>query len=1234
MALSGRPSRKVLWSPHGDPRVLVASHDIRLYEWDDADALFRHVAVLADPVLQNWRCIAWSPDPSTPDVVGLGLGNGKILLSRIRPGDGMMAPAAYHPHPHHHHHHHHQYQYQQPQYAPSDASAFGAYGYASSASASYAPNTYLAELAPRQPRACHALDFNSHDPALLAAGYEKTRNEHCLMVWDVETQSSHSPAHSTFPNAANDGLPPPQRASGTHDPASILGSASNYPIHYPGAAAAVAAFSAAALTHTRHLSGSERRLGLVRDNSFSKGLGSMGMGTDDLASTRVESRPIPPVVSTYQSSNAGVPMRFSGIGGAAAPSTLGNGGAGGPGTSRTPASTATPLYQFGASESVSALSWLHDHNRLIAAGMGLKWLRIFDLRAESSSGPVLAYGTRAVFGVTADPFNPRRFASYSDDCVIKVWDIRRPGEAMLTIPPAPAVSGLGLAGSTTSAAASAAAAAAAAATSSVSHILFSPSRAGLLGAVYRDQPGIKMFEIIDQPTSLSAEPTDTAVPPRTTATPLGGAAEYATPTSSSVQRAAAAGTTNAGSSSLAMQLPLDEGLCVQRTRTVGTTMAGSFDFVPTGNKSHCQVVLLARSAPLGTVGPAASAAGGTSGANGPSPPGPIGGGGGPNAMVMAGGPAAGATATAAAALAAAATEFKLELLTLHNTPQAAWNPNGSLAAAAGTTITFETPGNEDVTATMRRRAMAGYAMNAAVNQTVVADVPPLRALWTWIARMEQLTAAQRVLIGGLDFSYLGIQRILQGLTANGSRAETEKDSFTRAFTSPQRRLALSFCGWFGRDEVEGELLRLEAAGQYEKAALWAFLYGDLGRTIQSLLASKGTLVPAVLAGYIKEARPEWVHLCRSLSQELTRPELRAMFTYLSTSDWSAVMYEDLEPHEKLLVALRYFDDAQLLDYTDTAADVAVREGDLQGILFTGLSPEGVELFVRYVDNTADFQTAAVALSFAIPRRFKDPRVQVWVDEYRDFLDRQQLFHVRAHFDIAATRAAGPENADIAPQIHVRCNFCNQSIAQSVFLPGIKDRDGRRVTLQASGGVGPGGGGGGPGGPGGSAANPRLKATACPNCRKALPRCALCLLSMGTPLDSRRGGAGATLAALVGAGGSVVGGNLGAGASPRFGHGHGGHHAHLHGGHFNPLSPSPVPSPMTPSGVLGGSTNAGAVAAAAPAAGAGPGAIAGFESWFTWCQTCRHGGHAGHIMQWFAKHTRCPVADCDCRCLML
>ena len=48
------------------------------------------------------------------------------------------------------------------------------------------------------------------------------------------------------------------------------------------------------------------------------------------------------------------------------------------------------------------------------------------------------------------------------------------------------------------------------------------------------------------------------------------------------------------------------------------------------------------------------------------------------------------------------------------------------------------------------------------------------------------------------------------------------------------------------------------------------------------------------------------------------------------------------------------------------------------------------------------------------------------------------------------------------------------------------------------------------------------------------------------------------------------------------------------------------------------------------------------SWFVWCQACRHGGHAGHIFDWFyggggegnalpPTIIECPVNGCFCRC---
>ena len=38
-----------------------------------------------------------------------------------------------------------------------------------------------------------------------------------------------------------------------------------------------------------------------------------------------------------------------------------------------------------------------------------------------------------------------------------------------------------------------------------------------------------------------------------------------------------------------------------------------------------------------------------------------------------------------------------------------------------------------------------------------------------------------------------------------------------------------------------------------------------------------------------------------------------------------------------------------------------------------------------------------------------------------------------------------------------------------------------------------------------------------------------------------------------------------------------------------------------------------------------------DDWIVWCSTCRHGGHKGHLTEWFGTFDECPVAGCTCQC---
>jgi len=126
----------------------------------------------------------------------------------------------------------------------------------------------------------------------------------------------------------------------------------------------------------------------------------------------------------------------------------------------------------------------------------------------------------------------------------------------------------------------------------------------------------------------------------------------------------------------------------------------------------------------------------------------------------------------------------------------------------------------------------------------------------------------------------------------------------------------------------------------------------------------------------------------------------------------------------------------------------------------------------------------------------------------------------------------------------------------------------------------------PGATASTAPNAKAKSTVCPNpaCRKPLPRCAICLLNLGSPISSTWA-AGEALGIA-----DIKGKALGAATQLQ------------QQQHLQQRQQQHWQS-----------------------------AVATVSQWFAWCQTCRHGGHVEHMDEWFREHAACPVADCTCRC---
>ncbi len=60
---------------------------------------------------------------------------------------------------------------------------------------------------------------------------------------------------------------------------------------------------------------------------------------------------------------------------------------------------------------------------------------------------------------------------------------------------------------------------------------------------------------------------------------------------------------------------------------------------------------------------------------------------------------------------------------------------------------------------------------------------------------------------------------------------------------------------------------------------------------------------------------------------------------------------------------------------------STKRGLIEGLLLTGLTKEGVDLFEAYIDRSGDVQTASLVLCRVVPKFFQDKRVPRWIEMY-------------------------------------------------------------------------------------------------------------------------------------------------------------------------------------------------------------------------------------------------------------
>lgn len=432
----------------------------------------------------------------------------------------------------------------------------------------------------------------------------------------------------------------------------------------------------------------------------------------------------------------------------------------------------------------------------------------------------------------------------------------------------------------------------------------------------------------------------------------------------------------------------------------------------------------------------------------------------------------------------------------------------------------------DICWTVRRRAILGYGHDCEKNIRVLESIDnidnqlALRNTWKWLSLAKKSLDKGTMVSNGVDLGFLGVLGIWNGIEklTNPKRFSVDpsanlSDQFfsntiklivnskgkkaaaihipSNSERKAQRKLCLIVSGWYFSDEEFDERLNiLMSLGFYEKAAGWAVFHGHVDRAVEILSLLKkerlrliATAVAAYLAYKNSNVNSPWKDQCRKMASELDNPYLRAIFAFIADNDWWDVLDEHSLPlRERLGVALRFLSDKDLTVYLNRIADYVVSKGELEGLILTGITARGIDLIQSYVDRTSDVQTAALMASFGSPRYLSDNRINHWIDCYRNLLNSWSLFKIRAKFDVQRTKLsktnAGTVTLAAAPkQVYLQCSRCNKNLSKA-SLQSAKASQALKLFKN------------------------HIQQTdfqGCPYCGAQLPRCSVCLLSLGTPV---------------------------------------------------------------------------------------------------------------------------------------
>nr|POE88117.1 seh-associated protein 4 [Quercus suber] len=433
----------------------------------------------------------------------------------------------------------------------------------------------------------------------------------------------------------------------------------------------------------------------------------------------------------------------------------------------------------------------------------------------------------------------------------------------------------------------------------------------------------------------------------------------------------------------------------------------------------------------------------------------------------------------------------------------------------------------------RDRCLRGYMWNEQRNIDIVAGDWQLERLWEIINRLKHQAADGNMVYKSLDLSFIGIAGVWSGEVGNyakrtitpfptkmehavpGINAAQSRPEYSgeRTDYAEHRQLCLAICGWkFTTDALEVECQELIDRGLHYQAIVQAMLHDyrhialNLLRTlIRSRTIPNIGLNALIASDTINEEQRE---MCLWMAADTEDPALKALLTYLSSGNWRDVMKTNyLHLGYRVALGLKYLNDTELSGFIQTETARAIKNGDLEGILLTGLGEQAMDLFQTYLTKTNDLQTCVLATAYTNPIYVDDVRWDMWKETYVMQMQSWRAFNESARFTVlhnrmARTRDGLSTQKPLPPTVVLRCNHCQARLGRRpADLPTGEPAESERRAMRVAG--------------------PAAHAgTVCPSCGRHLPRCAICMMWLGVPDPSHSSGGSSSISSSSSGGGGA------------------------------------------------------------------------------------------------------------------